>query len=224
MDEYIHILQNCPLFAGVAESDLRSVIRCLSARVSRFERGEFIFMEGTAAISVGVLISGCVHVLREDFWGNRAIVTRIEPGGIFGEAFACAEVLNFPVSVMASERSRVMLIDCKKIITICSSACEFHSRLIKNLLRIIADKNVMLTQHLDHVTRRSIREKLLAYLSSRARAARGNSFEIPFNRQELADYIAADRSAMSSELCRMRDEGILRFHKNHFELLEGTTD
>ncbi|MDR1471523.1 MAG: Crp/Fnr family transcriptional regulator [Synergistaceae bacterium] len=219
MDEYLPVFRECTLFAGMNESDISSMLKCLGARASSFEKNSFVFMAGDPAASMGVVLSGGVHVVQEDFWGNRSIVTHVPRGGIFGEAFACAEETVYPVSAVASERSTVMRVDCGRIIKTCTTACGFHSRLIRNLLTTIAGKNVMLTQHLEHVTRHGTREKLMAYLSSQARAAGSGSFVIPFNRQELADYISADRSAMSNELCKMRDEGILRFRKNHFELL-----
>ncbi|MDR2529422.1 MAG: Crp/Fnr family transcriptional regulator [Synergistaceae bacterium] len=211
-------LGTCPLFAGIGEADLRRLLGCLSAVQKRFEKNGFIFRAGDKADSVGIVLSGAIHVLREDFWGNRSILARVESGGLFGEAFACAGVKNLPVSVATVEEAEILLMNCKRILTACPSFRDFHTALIYNLTRILAEKNVMLTRKLEHVTQRTTREKLLSYLSERAKLTGGNAFDIPFNRQELADYLSVDRSAMSAELSRMKDEGLLRYQRSHFEL------
>ncbi|GHV37380.1 Crp/Fnr family transcriptional regulator [Synergistales bacterium] len=208
-----------PLFADIDEHDLAALLDCLAADVSSFEKHSFIFMENDAATRIGVVLFGGVHVVRDDFWGNRTILARVEPGDLFGEAFSCAAVDRLPVSVVSCEKSEILLLDYGRVITACASACAFHSVLVKNMTKILAAKNILLTQKMEHLTRRTTREKLLSFLSAQAKRKGGNSFEIPFDRQELADYLSVDRSAMSASLSKMRDDGILRFHKNHFEIL-----
>ncbi|GHV49629.1 Crp/Fnr family transcriptional regulator [Synergistales bacterium] len=176
-------------------------------------------MAGEDVTAIGIVLSGGVHVLQEDFWGSRAILSHVAPGELFAEAFSCAGVGSLPVSVITTEPSEILFLDYKRVATTCSSSCAFHTGLIKNMMQILAGGNVMLTQKIEHLTRHTTREKLLSYLSEQARQAGQSAFEVPFNRQELADYLSVDRSAMSSELCKMRDDGILRFCKNHFELL-----
>jgi CRP-like cAMP-binding protein len=225
VNSFFPIIQNCPLFSGIEESDFRILSACLSAVKKRFEKNDFVFAAGEEADSIGIVLSGAVHVLREDFWGNREILTRVGPGGLFGEAFACAEVgaaipEKLPVSVQAAEESEILLINSRRLHIFCPSACAFHTVLIRNLTRVLAAKNVILTQKLEHVTRRTTRGKLLSYLSEQAKRAGGKVFDIPFSRQELADYLSVDRSAMSAELSRMRDENLLRWHRNHFELCD----
>lgn len=219
MKKYLPILKKCPLFAGIGDSDLETLLDCLSASSASYEKNSFVFRMDDTVTAIGIVLSGRVHVLKEDFWGNRTILNHIEPGGLFAEAFSCAEIPKLPVSVIAVEKSEILLVDYRRIIGTCPSACAFHAGLIQNMIRILAGKNIMLTQKLEYVTRRTTREKLLSYFSAQARQAGGNAFEIPYNRQELADYLSVDRSAMSGELCRMRDDGILRFRKNSFELL-----
>ncbi|MDR2180334.1 MAG: Crp/Fnr family transcriptional regulator [Synergistaceae bacterium] len=218
MDSVFPILRSCPLFFGIEESGLGTLFACLSAVRRRFEKNGFVFAADERADFMGIVLSGAVHVLREDFWGNREILTRVEPGGLFAEAFACADVEKLPVSVMAAEESEILFVNSRRILMLCPSACGFHGVLIRNLARTLAEKNVMLTQKLEHVTRRTTREKLLSYLSGQAKRAGGNIFDIPFSRQELADYLSVDRSALSAELSRMRNEDLLRWHRNHFEL------
>ena len=219
MNDFTDILNSCPLFDNISKEDIQKLIICLSAVRKQYKKNSFIFLPEEKADSIGIVLSGTADILREDFWGNRVILARIESGGIFGEAFSCAQVEKLPVSVMAVEDSDIFLLNCGRILTSCASSCEFHSGLIKNLVRILANKNIMLTQKLEHITQRTTREKLLSYLSQQVRINKNNKFDIPFNRQELADYLSLDRSAMSAELSKMQNENILRFKRNHFELM-----
>ena len=208
----------CPLFAGIEADRMHSLLDCLAAATRVYHKEEFIFMAGDKATSVGVVLSGGVHVLQEDFWGHRMILAHIGPGGLFGEAFSCAGKDMLPISVMASETTEVMLINYRKIVTTCSSACVFHMQLIKNMLRILAEKNILLTQKMEYLAKRTTRDKLLAFLSSQAMLTKTHTVEIPFNRQELADYLGVDRSALSRELGTMQAQGLLKYEKNRFEL------
>jgi len=215
-------LRDCPLFAGISRSHTKKLLGCLSAVRKRFEKNSFIFAAGEPAEHVGIALAGAVHILREDFWGKRKILTRIEPGGLFGEAFACAGVKSLPVSAAAAEDCEVMLLNSGRLISPCASACAFHTVLINNLMLIMAEKNIALTRKLEHVTQPTTREKLLSYLSEQARIKGSAAFEIPFGREELADYLSVERSAMSAELSRMRGDGLINYKKGHFELLKHT--
>lgn len=218
MKKHIEILQSCPLFAGVEAQEIDSMLVCLQAQTKVFEKNANVLAMGERLRHVGVVLSGGAFVEKSDCWGNRSILTKVEAGDMFGEAICCAEVTDSQIDVTASEKSEIMFIDYKKIITTCSSACVFHSRLIANMLKILAGKNIMLTDKIEHLTRRTTREKLLSYLSSQAMKQGSSTFNIPFNRQELADFLAVDRSAMSAELGKLRSEGVLEYHKNHFTL------
>ncbi|NLL04690.1 MAG: Crp/Fnr family transcriptional regulator [Clostridiaceae bacterium] len=218
MKNYFNVLSNSPLFAGIAETDLSSLLNCLSAKSATYAKDEYILSADNIIKDVGIVLSGSVNIIKEDFWGNRAILAKIHPGEMFGEAFAFSNVQKLPVSVVTCERSEILFVDFRKITNTCSSACVFHTALIANILKILAYKNIMLTQKLEHIVKRTTREKLLSYLSEQAIKHGTNSFYIPFNRQELADYLSVDRSAMSNELCKLRDERIIEFSKNHFIL------
>jgi CRP-like cAMP-binding protein len=219
MNDYISILENCPLFAGIDPADLPALLKCLSADRRTYQKGAFVFTEEDKPERVGVVLSGSVYVMHEDYYGNRTILDHVNPGNVFGESFACAEVDRLPVSVVATTRAEILLTDCKRILTTCSSACVFHAGLIKNLTLILAGKNVALTQKMQHVTQRSTREKALSYLSETAKLMGSSSFVIPFTQQELADYLAVERSGLSMELSRLRKEGVIRYRGNHFEIL-----
>ncbi|MEL4105642.1 Crp/Fnr family transcriptional regulator [Oscillospiraceae bacterium WX1] len=219
MTPYLSTLKKCPLFAGIDDTDIDKILPCLSATVFQYEKNTFVFSADDSVFTVGIILSGSIHIIKEDFWGRKDILSQAEAGDLFAESFSCAQSERIAVSVLAAERSEVMLVNCRKIIKTCSSACLFHAQLIANLLQIIANKNILLMQKIEQMSKRTTREKLLAYLSAEAEKVGRSAFDIPFNRQELADYLAIDRSAMSSELGRMRDEGLLTFERNHFELM-----
>lgn len=217
-EKYQPILSESPLFDGFNGPDIGKILPCLSATVRQAEKNTFLVSAEERVNFVGLILSGNLQIVSEDFWGRKDILSQLGPGELFAESFSCAHVEQLPMSVLAVERTEVMLIDCRKIVTTCSSACSFHSQLISNLLQIIANKNILLMRKIEQLSKRTTREKLLAYLSAEARKAGSSFFEIPFSRQELADYLAVDRSAMSSELGRMRDEGVIDFDRNQFKL------
>jgi cAMP-binding proteins - catabolite gene activator and regulatory subunit of cAMP-dependent protein kinases len=219
MEKYFEIIKQCLLFAGIEDSNLRALLDCLAATPHSYKKNEFVFSSGDAVHFVGVVLSGSVHVLQEDYWGNRTILAHIPPGGLFGEAFSCAEVDSIPVSVIAAEKTEVLLIDYKQIITNCSSSCMYNIILIKNMMKLLAQKNILLTQKMEIITHRTTRERLLAYLSAQAIKAGKSHFTIPFDRQQLADYLSVERSAMSAELSKMQSDGLIRTDRSKFELL-----
>ena len=177
-------------------------------------------MEDDEISAMGIVISGAVHLVRDDFWGNRTIITRIAPGEIFAESFACGKTGRVPLSAIAVEKTEVLFIYAQKISTVCTFACSFHTKVLNNMIQELAGKNVRLINKIQHITQHTTREKLISYLSTQAREAGSSSFDIPFNREELAEFLSLDRSAMSSELGRMRTDGLLTFRKNHFSLLK----
>ncbi len=218
MEKYFATLAQSPLFAGIEASDLSTLLSCLSAKVYCYNKNDVIFSVGEKVTSIGFVLSGNVHILQEDFWGNRTILANAAAGSTFAEAFVSAQVSFLPVSVIAADTCEIMMLDYAKIIKTCPSACSFHNTLVKNMLRIMAQKNVTLTLKIEHVTKRNTREKLLSYLSSQVLQCKSKTFAIPFNRQALADYLAVDRSALSSELSKLQKEGVLTYKKNIFEL------
>lgn len=218
MKNKMEILKRIPLFKGLSEDEITSALICLAAKETTYEKNAFIFSLEDTNPTVGIILSGSVVIIKEDFWGNRSMLTKLGVGDIFGEAFTCAQTEKLPVGVLASEKSEILFIDYKKILNDTSPACPFHNQLVQNMLVILAGKNVMLTQKIDHLMKRSTREKLLSYLSGRALETGSNVFDIPLSRQEMADYLAVDRSAMSNELSKLQEQGLLSFHRNHFEL------
>lgn len=212
-------LLQCPLFHGISEEELTGVLACLGAQTEHFAKGEIILAEGEPARRLGILLKGSAQVIREDYFGNRSIMTHLETADLFAEAFVCAGVEKMPLTVVAMEDTEALLIDGKRILTTCSNACEFHRQLIFNLMRILATKNLMCNQKIEITSKRSTREKLMAYLMIQAKKNQSTRFAIPYDRQELADYLEVDRSGLSSEIGKLRREGVLECRKNHFELL-----
>ncbi len=218
MKKYLPVLKKCPLFCDIAEEDLLRMLTCLGAKVSAFDKKFTIFAEGAPAVHIGIMLSGTAQVVQVDYYGNRSILSNLTPSEVFAEAFACAEVPTLPVSVIAGEPCEVMLIDCRHILHTCENHCGFHQRLIFNLMKDLASKTILFHQRIEVTSKRTTREKLLTYLSMQAKKAGSQSFDIPFDRQELADYLEVDRSGLSSELGKLQREGILETHKHHFIL------
>ena len=218
MENYLKVLKTCGLFAGVAEGELQAMLGCLSPKVAAFKKDSFILSAGQVTGALALVLDGCVHILHEDFWGNRNIINDIHPGGVFAESFAAtAAPLN--VSALAAADTQVMFLDLQRVLTTCPSACGHHRRIIENLLAQLARKNQLLSEKLSHMSKRSTREKLLSYLSAEAARRGTNMFEIPFNRQQLADYLSVDRSALSAEISKLKAEGLIDTHKSSFKII-----
>lgn len=218
MKEFVPVLKRTKLFSGVGEDEITAMLSCLGARLRTFKKGEYVLRQGERLEDILVLAKGSLHIQRDDYWGKRSILGHIGIGEVFGEAYIAPESGTLLNDVVALEDSSVFFFDVKRVITTCSSACRFHTLVVQNLFFAISEKNRGLVQKLDYMSRRTTREKLISYLSEEAKKQNSPSITIPFNRQQLADYLSVDRSAMSNELCKMRDDGLLEFEKNHFKL------
>ena len=216
MDD-LTILTECALFHGLREAQIREMLPCLSARQSRFRRGQFLLRAGDRVAFAGILLSGEAEVLQEDFWGNRNLLAAVGPGDLFAEAFACAHAVS-PVSVLCKTDGSVLYLNVRAVFSPCEKACAQHKALSQNLIRVLAEKNMQLNEKAGFLSQRTTREKLLAYLSAQARRAGSASFRIPFDRQQLADFQSVNRSAMSAELSRMQREGLLCADRSSFTL------
>lgn len=219
MKKYIPVLKKTKLFAGVGDDEINSMLSCLGARLCTYKKGEYVFRQGEHISDISVLVEGNLHIQKDDYWGNRTILGQIAVGEMFGEAYVSPENSTLLNDVVATLDSAVIFFDVKRIITTCPSACRFHSIVVQNMFFAISEKNRKLVQKLGHMSKRTTREKLISYLSEEAKKQNSAIFTIPFNRQQLADFLSVDRSAMSNELCKMRDEGLIEFEKNCFKLL-----
>lgn len=219
MKKILGILRKCPLFDGIADEDINSMLNCFGAEIQTYTKDERILKEGNRATRFGIVLSGMAQIVRVDYYGNRSILTSIEPAEIFGESFACAGIEVMPVDVTATVDTEVILIDAGRITKTCDHMCAFHSQLIFNLLKVVARKNLVFHEKLEVTSRRSTREKLMTYLLLQAKKKNSNDIIIPYDRQELADYLEVDRSGLSAEISKLRKDGVLECRKNQFRLL-----
>ena len=218
MKEFFPILAASPLFSGVTEDELDAMLTCLAAKTEQFPKDVFLLHPGDAVKEIGMVLSGCALVVQEDIWGNRNILSKAGPGQTFAAAYACAPGSLLNVSVLAETPVTAMFLNVKRVLNVCPSACEHHSRIIRNLLGELAEKNLRFGEKLTHMGQRTTRAKLMSYFSAEAQRLGTYEFDIPFSRQQLADYLAVERSGLSLELGKMRSEGLLDFHKSHFIL------
>ena len=219
MKKYFEVLRKCSLFEQIEDENLTAILGCLGARKASYKRNQTILREGDPANNIGIVLSGTVQIVRIDYYGNRSIVAMIEPAQIFGESFACADEKFVPVDIVASEDCEILLVDCQRVIHSCSNACDFHRQIIFNLLKVVAKKNIMFNQKIEITSQRTTREKLMTYLLQQAKRAGCDEIVIPYDRQELADYLEVDRSGLSAEIGKLRKEGILKSNRNQFILL-----
>lgn len=219
MEKYFEIIKNCTLFQDIDSKNLKKLLSCLGAKIEFFDKKYTIIAEGNPAKYIGIVLSGSAQIEQVDYYGNRSILANISPSELFGEAFACAGIKTVPVSVIANEACEIMLIDCDRILYTCENSCNFHRQLIFNLMRDLATKTLMFHQRIEITSKRTTREKLMSYLMIEAKKSKSRSFYIPFDRQGLADYLEVDRSGLSAEISRLRQEGILESRKNFFKLL-----
>lgn len=212
-------LSRSALFEGISQEEARELLKCLHARRASYAKGDFVIRLGENVSAVGVVVEGAVFIGTEDYWGNSNLTAYVGKGGVFGEAFACLPNQGSTVQVRASEDCSVVWLEARFLVDICSAVCGYHQRLVRNLLSSLSRKNLTLTRKVECLSQRSTREKVLAYLSARALEAASAEFDIPFNRQQLADYLAVERSALSATLSKMQRSGEIRYSRNHFELL-----
>jgi CRP-like cAMP-binding protein len=208
------------LFQGISEEELGTLVKCLGCAFRAYKKGEIAHHAGDFVREIGIVVGGRVHVVKDDAWGNSNIIAEIADGEMFAEAVVCGGMGVLPVTIRAAADTEVMFVDFQRIITACTSACVFHTLLIRNMIGVFARKNMMLVGKMEHITKRTTRDKLLSYLSEQAKLHNSNSFAIPFDRQELADYLSVERSALSAEMSRLKADGVINYRKSHFELLE----
>lgn len=219
MKKYFDILKGTKLFEGIEEDEISSMLGCLQARKQSYKKGEYVFSAGDEAHSIMVLVEGSLLIQNDDYWGNRSIISHVSVGETFGEAYAAPGCSTLQNDVVATSDSVVISFDVNRILTVCSHACRFHTMTVRNLFYSISEKNRRLVEKLGHMAQRTTREKLMSYLSEESKRRGSAEFTIPYSRQQLADFLSVDRSAMSNELSKMRDEGMVEFDRSRFVLL-----
>lgn len=211
-------LVGAPIFQGISEKDIKTILQCLSPIEKKYIKEEILFTPGSILPGIGLVLDGNLLLLKEDYWGNRRILARVSDGDLLGESFVCPSPLPIGITIQADSSGRLLFLNVQKLLTACPSVCPFHSRVIKNLLSILAEKNRLLNKKLDCTAPRKIRDRLAAYFSQQVQESGSTQFQIPFTRQQLADYLYVDRSAMTTELYKMQEDGLITFQKNTFSI------
>lgn len=209
MEKYFDTLLNCPLFKGVQENQLKSMIKCLNGKIINVKKNETIFLEGDLAQNFGIVLMGKVKIIRDDFYGNRSVLTVLKESEMFAEVFSFAGLNSFPVSVVADKYSKIMLLNSNKVMTMCLASCNYHNLIIKNLLKEMAQKTLSLNKKIRYMSEKTTKNKLMLYLLDQAKQNNSCEFTIPFDRQALADYLGVERSAMSAEIGKLKKLGII---------------
>ncbi len=211
-------LANTLLFHGIREDEIKALLPCLEPREAHYGKEAIIYRAGDTVSSIGLVLKGSVNVIVNFFWGNCNIFGHVGCGEIFAETYAILPGRELICDVVAAEDCDILFLNMNKLLTSCGSCCAFHRRLIHNMVRISAEKNLGLSSRMMHIAPKSIRERLLSYLSEQALTSGRANFSIPFSRQQLADYLGVDRSALSNELSKMQKDGLLSYRKNTFTL------
>ncbi|MDO5834774.1 MAG: Crp/Fnr family transcriptional regulator [Lachnospiraceae bacterium] len=219
MQKYLPILRSCPFFNGMRDDEILSILHCVQASTVARPRGAYILRAGDTTEVMGLVLSGSVLILREDLWGHRNILSKCTAGDFFGEPYAATSGAVLNVNAVAEDDCALLFLNVKRLLMSCPTACGHHQKLIRNLVSVLANRLLVFNDKITHVSKRSTREKLLSYLSSESVRQASLSFDIPFDRQQLADYLCVDRAAMSVELSKLQKEGILKTKRRHFELI-----
>lgn len=211
-------LSKIPIFQGIEEPEIASLLQCLQATERTYQKGETILSEGSVTENMGIVLSGMALISCGDIWGNTSVLGHVTPGSVFAEVYACIPGEPLLITVSAAEDTTVLFMNVGRILSTCTNACPFHTRLARNLLTVCAHKSLQLSQRILHTSSKSIRGRLMSYFSQCAKQAGNHIFHIPYNRQQLADYLGVDRSAMCHELSKMQKEGLISYEKNRFLL------
>lgn len=219
MKIFFPVLADSELFYGIEPNSISSFLECMGASVRKYSKDEIIFRMGDYTKQIAIILTGSVLTVKEDIWGRRHIIAMIKSGETLAESFAAARDSILTVNAIANSDCELLFLNIDRMMSVCSSACDAHNRVIRNLISVLAEKNLKFNEKISHMRRRTTREKLLSYLSSEARIQKSLSFDIPFDRQQLADYLSVERAAMSVELSKLQRDGLLKTKNKHFELL-----
>ena len=219
LEKYYNQIKNSPGFLGMSDDELKGLLECFGARIRKFEKEEMIIRQGDVISNIYLILDGEVNIEKDSYWGRRIIISRLGKNDNLALSFVGSKDVESSVDAITVKDTTVLVLRYEKCTSMCQNACTRHKVLINNLFRILSKENIELIQKIENVSQKTIRDKLLTYLSNEAQRQHSNSFDIHFNRQDLADYLNVDRSAMSFELSKLQKEGLIEYNKNHFELL-----
>lgn len=219
-EKWIEQLKKCKLFENISDGDLNTMLDCLKPDIKYYNRNELITMAGENFKSVGIVLSGKTDVVKENAAGNRIIIAILAPGQIFGEMAAFSDRAVWPATVYAEDDAVVMFIPPEKIVGNCPKQCSSHRFLATNMLRVLSEKALMLSRKVDYLAAGSIRGKISMFLLEQYKNSGNDVFEMPMKRNELADFLNVSRPSLSREMCKMRDEGIIRFNRSSIHIMD----
>lgn len=219
LEKYYHQIKNSPVFYGMKDDELQGLLECFNARIRNFEEGEMIIRQGDRITNIYLILEGAVNIEKDSYWGRRIIITQLSVNDNIALAFVASKNIESNIDAVAAQNTRVLVLSYEKCTSMCQNACTRHKVLINNLFDILSKENIELIQKIENVSQKTIRDKLMTYLSNEAQKNHSNKFSISFNRQDLADYLNVDRSAMSFELSKLQKEGLIAYNKNQFQLL-----
>ncbi len=219
LEKYYNQIKNSPVFYGMNDEELKGLLECFHARIRKYEKEEIIIRQGDMISNIYLILDGAVNIEKDSYWGRRIIISRLEKNDNLALSFVGSKDVESSVDAITVEDTLVLILSYEKCTSMCQNACTRHKVLINNLFQILSKENIELIQKIENVSQKTIRDKLMTYLSNEAQKNHTNKFSINFNRQDLADYLNVDRSAMSFELSKLQKEGIIKYEKNQFELL-----
>ncbi len=218
MKDISHHILNMLMFKGITEKQLIPMLKCLGSRVQDFKKGEFIYLDRDNITCIGIILSGTVQMIKEDIWGDKTILVVMKTGELFGETFACGTSLAATVTFYAPENTQVLFLPFYKVLHLCDRNCQFHHQLVENMVTLIARKNAQLMEKADVTSKKTLRKKILTFLSHEAQHHQDKHFTIAISRTELAEYLSADRTALARELNHMKEEGLIDVNRNSFTI------
>ena len=218
LEQYYNQIKNSPVFLGMSDDELKGLLECFGARIRKFEKEEMIIRQGDIISNIYLILDGGVNIEKDSYWGRRIIISRLGKNQNLALSFVGSKNVESSVDAITVEETLVLILSYEKCTSFCQNACTRHKVLINNLFQILSKENIELIQKIENVSQKTIRDKVLTFLSNEAQKNHSNQFDIKFNRQDLADYLNVDRSAMSFELSKLQKEGLIKYNKNHFEL------
>ena len=219
IENYYNQIKNSPVFYGMNDEELRGLLECFHARVRKYEKDEMIIRQGDIVSNIYLILEGAVNIEKDSYWGRRIIISRLGKNDNLALSFVGSKNIESNVDAITVENTLVLILGYEQCTSMCQNACTRHKVLINNLFQILSRENIELIQKIENVSQKTIRDKLMTFLSNEAQKKHSNSFSIQFNRQDLADYLNVDRSAMSFELSKLQKEGLIKYDKNKFELI-----
>jgi len=220
MQKYLSKIKKSPLFLGITEAELSRMLTCFGASIKKYEQGEMIIRQGDVVSKIYMILEGSVYIEKDSYWGRRIIVQKLNELNNIALGLVASKNIESTISATSAKNATILSLNFNKCSTMCTNACHHHVALIQNMFKILSKENIELLEKIENISQKSIRDKLLTFLSNESLKNKSSNFEINFNRQELADYLNIDRSAMSFEMSKLKSEGVIDFEKNRFVLHE----